>query len=70
MIVEYQDGNRRLPIDMTFEAEVIGGELTYTEESIGYGYFWVDSLNSLDIVELDLERIQDAALNLSAAVMK
>ena len=70
VIVEYEDGNRRQPIDMTFEAEVIDGELSLTDEITDYGYFSVDSLNGLDIVELDFERIQDAVLNLPHAIMK
>ena len=70
VIVEYEDGNLRQPIDMTFEAEVIAGELSLTDEITGYGYFSVDSLHDLDIVELDLERIKDAALTLSEAIIK
>ena len=70
VIVEYEDENRRQPVDMTFEAEVIDGELSLTDEITDYGYFSVDSLNGLDIVELDFERIQDAALKLPHAIMK
>jgi hypothetical protein len=55
---------------MTFEAEAIGGELRLSDETIGYGYFSVDSLSCMDLVEPHLERIQDALENLPDAVMK
>ena len=70
LIIEYDDGNRRQPIDMTFEAEVVGGELGLSSETTDYGYFAIDSLSGMGVVEIDLERVLDAFKNYPEAIMK
>ena len=70
LVVEYDDGNRLQPIAMSFEAVVTGGELNLSDETIAYGYFSVDNLGDLDLMEHSLERIQDAAANLPSAFIK
>lgn len=69
LMIEYEDGNRWQPIGMTFEAEVHGGELCLSDETTDYGYFAVDALSDLDVMEHHLERIQDAVKNLPGAIM-
>jgi 8-oxo-dGTP pyrophosphatase MutT (NUDIX family) len=70
LIIEYADGNRWQPVAMTFEVEVIGGELSLSDETTDYGYFSVDSLDDLDLMEHHLERIQDAVKDLPYAIIK
>ena len=70
LIIEYEDGNRWQPVAMTFEAKVTGGELCLSDETTDYGYFPVDSLNDVDLMEHHLERIQDALINSPAAIIK
>ena len=70
LILEYEDGNRWQPVTMTFEARVIGGELRLSNETIDYGYFSVNSLSDLDLMENHLERIHDAAKNLPDSIIK
>jgi len=70
LIIEYEDGNRWQPVAMIFEAEVIGGELRLSNETIDFGYFSIDSLGDLDLMELHSEIIRDAALNSPEAIMK
>lgn len=70
LIIEYADGNCWQPVAMTFEAEVVGGELRLSDETTDYGYFLVDRLDDVDLMEHHLERIQDAAKTLPDAIMK
>ena len=69
-IIEYKDGNRRQSVAMTFEAEVIGGELRLSDETTDYGFFPTDSLNDVDLMEHHFERICDALKNLPDAIIK
>ena len=69
-IVEYEDGNRYQALDLTFEADVIGGEPVLTDETTDFGYFSVDSLDDLDVMEDNLEMILDAVKQLPETVVK
>jgi 8-oxo-dGTP pyrophosphatase MutT (NUDIX family) len=70
VIIEYSDGDRCQQVAMIFEAKVIGGELRLSDETTDYGYFPVDSLNNVDLMEAEFERIQDAVKNLPEAIMR
>ena len=70
LIIEYADGNCWQPVAMTFEADVVGGELRLSDETTDYGYFLVDRLDDVDLMEHHLERIQDAAKTLAYAIIK
>jgi len=70
VIFEYADGDRCQAVAMTFEAKVIGGELSLSEETTDYGYFQVDSLNNVDLMEHHLEQILGAVKDLPEAIMK
>ena len=49
---------------------VLGGELRLSDETTDYGYFSVDSLDDVDVMEHHLERIQDAAKNQTDTILK
>ena len=70
LIIEYADGDRCQAVAMTFGAKVIGSELRLSDETTDYGYFPVDSLNNVDLMEYHLEQIQDAVKNLPEAIMR
>lgn len=70
LIIEYDDGNRWQPVAITFEVEVVGGRLRLSDETTDYGFFRVDSLDDVDLMEHHLERVQDAVKNSSNAIMK
>ena len=63
MIIEYPDGNRKQSVAFSFEAEVTGGELALSDETTEFGYFALDGLDGLDLMEHHLQRILDAAEN-------
>ena len=69
-IIEYADGNRFQPVAMTFEAEVVDGEMRLSDETTDIGFFSVHDLSSLDLMENHVERIQDALENSPGAIIK
>lgn len=70
IIVEYPDGNRKQPVAFCFEAAITGGELGLSDETTEFGYFAIDRLDEMDLMENHLERIRDAAENLEATFIR
>ena len=66
-MVEYADGNGVQPVSFSFEAEIIGGELSLSDETTEYGYFSVDELDKVDLLEHHRQRIEDAVQDRAAA---
>ncbi len=69
-VIEYADGNRFQIVAMSFEAEVIGGELVLSIETTEYGYFTPAQIKSMDLVEHHVQRIADAVANRREAVIR
>lgn len=61
-IVEYADGNRWQIISLTFEAEVVGGQLGLSDETTEVGYFTPAEIETMDVMEHHFTRISDALL--------
>ena len=59
-ILEYADGERCHIVSLHFEAAPIAGTLSISDETTEYGYFSLNDITSLDVMEHHLERIQDA----------
>mgnify|MGYP001483697578 CR=1 FL=1 len=70
LVIEYADGNRIQPFACSFEAVVVGGELRLSDETTDFGYFHVDELATVDVMEHHLERIQDALANREETLLK
>jgi len=70
MVLEYADGNRFQIVAMSFEAEVVGGELTLSSETTEFGYFAPQQIKSMDLVEHHVQRINDAVANQTAAFVR
>lgn len=69
-ILAYADGNRWHLVALSFEAEVLGGELIITDETTEVGYFTLDEIAAMDVLDHHRERIADALIGQSAAFMK
>ncbi len=69
LIIEYADGNRIQPVALSFEAVPIGGELCLSDETTEFGYFSVDEMKSMDMMEHHRERIDHALAGAEAAVV-
>lgn len=59
-LVEYADGNRFHLISLNFEAKVVGGKLTYSDETSEFLWTSPDQLDQVDLMEHHVERITDA----------
>jgi 8-oxo-dGTP pyrophosphatase MutT (NUDIX family) len=60
LLIEYADGNRIQGITLGFEAEEIGGELVITDETLDFGYFSIDQMQNMDLMEDERQRVSDA----------
>ena len=70
LVIEYPDGNRIQPVAFSFEAEIVAGEPGLSDETTEVGYFNLDEMNGLDLMEHHKERIHDAVQNLQTAIVK
>ena len=62
-IIEYADGNRRQLVALSFEAEVVGGQLGLSDETTEYGYFTPTEMETMDLMEHHRDRVADALAN-------
>ena len=70
LVVEYADGNVIHPVALSFEATVTGGEMGLSDETTDVGYFSVEEMGSLDLMENHIERIRDSMQNLETSFVK
>ncbi|MBM3130868.1 MAG: NUDIX domain-containing protein [Chloroflexi bacterium] len=59
-LIEYPDGNRIHLVALNFEADVLGGELTTSNETTEFGYFSLPQIYQMDMLQVHIERIEDA----------
>ena len=59
-IIAYADGNRYQMIAFSFEAHITGGHLQLSDETTDFGYFSLDEIRHMDVMEPHIERIEDA----------
>lgn len=69
-VIEYADGNRFQIIAMSFEVEVISGELTLNDEVSEFGYFTPQEIETLALMEHHRERIADALVRQKEAFIR
>jgi 8-oxo-dGTP pyrophosphatase MutT (NUDIX family) len=50
-ILEYDDGNRIQLVECCYQAEITGGELRLSDETLGYGFFSQQELAGLDLMD-------------------
>jgi 8-oxo-dGTP pyrophosphatase MutT (NUDIX family) len=69
-LVIYADGNKAFFVVMSFEAEIIEGELGLSNETIAFGYYSLQEMESMPMHGQHKQRVEDALLNQQAALMK
>jgi 8-oxo-dGTP pyrophosphatase MutT (NUDIX family) len=69
-IIEYADGSRIQMVALSFEAEVIGGQLGLSDETTEFGYFSVTEIETMDLMEHHQQRIIDALANQAQAFIR
>ena len=70
LMVEYGDGNKIQGVALSFEAEPIGGELGLSDETTEIGYFTLDEIKKMDVMEHHPQRIHDALAGSQAAFVR
>lgn len=67
-LVIYPDGNKAFFVVMSFEAEIINGELGLSDETTAFGYFSLPEMDSLLMHGLHKQRVEDALLGGDALI--
>ncbi len=62
-LIIYRDGNKVQIVVLSFEAEIIGGELGLSDETTAFGYFSLDEIESMPMHGRHKERVIDALKN-------
>ena len=70
IIIEYADGNRIQPVALCFEGTPIGGDLCISNETIEFGYFSLEEIKTIDVMEDLHERINHAFAGFEAAFVR
>jgi ADP-ribose pyrophosphatase YjhB (NUDIX family) len=60
ILVVYPDGNKIQPVAFSFEVEVTGGTLGLSDETTEVGYFTIEEMENMDMMEPHVQRIYDA----------
>jgi 8-oxo-dGTP pyrophosphatase MutT (NUDIX family) len=68
-LVIYPDGNKAFFVVLSFEAEIISGELGLSDETTAFGYFSLEDMESMPMHGQHKQRVEDALLG-GAALIK
>jgi len=69
-LVIYPDGNKAQIVALHFEAEIIGGELGLSDETLAFGYFALEELQDMELWLNHKDRIHDTLAAQSEAFIK
>ena len=69
-VVDYGDGNRYQIVSLSFEAEVEGGTLSTSSETTASGFYSLEKIGGMDLMEHHRERIADALAANPAALLR
>jgi len=69
-LVVYSDSDKFQIIALHFEAEVTGGALGLSDETMDFGYFSLDEIKELDLIKSHRERILDSVTEHTKTVVK
>jgi ADP-ribose pyrophosphatase YjhB (NUDIX family) len=67
-LVIYPDGNKAHIIAISFEAEVIGGQLRGSNETTDWGFYTYQQAENLEMLAGHLERIHDSFLGVTPLI--
>ena len=70
ILIEYANGNRIHLVALNFEATVISGELSTSNETTDFGYFSLDQIEGMDLMEHHRARIMDTFAEQVAAFVR
>ncbi len=70
LVIEYDDGNIFQPVSLSFEVEITGGELGLSDETTDVGYFTIEDVETMDLMDHHRARIQDALQNVESTFIR
>jgi len=68
-LVIYNDGTKVFMVVLSFEAEIVEGELSLSNETTAFGYFSLSEMESMEMHGEHKSRVEDALLG-GEALMK
>jgi len=69
-LIIYPDGNKIHIVVMSFEVEIVGGELGLSNETTAAGFFSVQEMETMPMHGKHKERVEDTLLGLAEALIK
>ncbi|MEW6084050.1 MAG: NUDIX domain-containing protein [Chloroflexota bacterium] len=69
-LIIYPDGNKVFVVALSFEAEIIGGELGLSNETTEAGFFTLKDMEAMPMLGNHRSRVEDALLNQAEAFIK
>ncbi len=69
-LVIYPDGNKAFIVALSFEAEIVGGELGLSNETTDAGFFSLTEMETMTIFVNHKLRVEDALLDQAEAFIK
>lgn len=69
-LIIYPDGNKAHVIALSFEVDVIGGNLGLSNETTAAGFFTLKEMERMPMLGNHAKRLEDALLNLPEALIK
>jgi len=69
-LVIYPDGNKVFIVALSFEAEIVGGELGLSNETTDAGFFSVTEMDAMAVFVNHKSRVEDALANQAEAFIK
>ena len=69
-LIVYPDGGKFQIVALHFEAEIISGELGLSDETSDFGYFTLNEIERLEMLDRHKERIVDTLVNQKEAFMR
>ena len=70
MLLVYDDEHQYQIIAFHFDVTVIGGDLGLSNETTDVGYFSLDEINKMDVMENHKQRIDDALLGKNETIVR
>jgi hypothetical protein len=69
-LIVYPDGGKFQIVALHFEAEIIDGELGLSDETSDFGYFTMEAIEELEMLDRHKERIMDTLVNQKEAFIR
>jgi ADP-ribose pyrophosphatase YjhB (NUDIX family) len=67
-LIVYPDGNKAFFVVLSFEAEILSGELGLSNETTAYGYYSLADMESLPMHGQHKQRVKDALIGGEALI--